>query len=57
MWSDEELIKDFQSVGMTAKSFDAGYWKYDMDDDLFPEETKKDFGKKIPNLGVIVEKV
>ena len=57
MWSDEELIKDFQSVGMTAESFDAGYWKYDLDDDLLPEETKKDFGKKIPNLGVIAKKV
>lgn len=57
MWSAEELIKDFQSIGMTAESFDAGYWKYDLDDDLIPEETKKDFGKHIPNLGVISTKV
>jgi predicted SAM-dependent methyltransferase len=57
MWNAEELIKDFQSVGMAAESFDAGYWKYDLDDDLLPEETKKDFKKKIPNLGVIAKKV
>lgn len=57
MWSAEELIKDFESIGMAAESFDAGYWKYDLDDDLIPEETKKDFGKHIPNLGVIGTKV
>lgn len=56
MWSSEELVKDFQSIGMDASSFDAGSWKYDLDDDLIPEETKKDFGKRIPNLGVIAIK-
>jgi predicted SAM-dependent methyltransferase len=57
MWNADELIKDFESIGMSAKSFDAGYWKYDLDDDLVPEDTKKDFGKLIPNLGVIASKV
>jgi len=57
MWSQEELIKDFQSLGMRAESFDAGFWQYDIDDDMLPEETKKDFGKDIPNLGVIATKV
>ena len=57
VWSQEELIKDFQAIGMQAEGFDAGYWQYDIDDDIIPEETKKDFGKSIPNLGVIATKV
>jgi predicted SAM-dependent methyltransferase len=57
MWSQEELIKDFKSIGMEAVGFDAGFWQYDTDDDMLPEETKKDFGKDIPNLGVIATKV
>jgi predicted SAM-dependent methyltransferase len=56
MWSAEELVKDFQSIGMTATTFDAGYWKYDLIDDLLPAETERDFGKHIPNLGVIAKK-
>lgn len=57
MWSSEELIKDFNSVGMQAEEFDAGFWLYDIDDDLLPEETKEFFGTPIPNLGVIAKKV
>jgi predicted SAM-dependent methyltransferase len=56
MWSQEELIKDFQSIGMEAEGFDAGFWQYDIDDDMIPEETKLDYGKNIPNLGVIATK-
>lgn len=57
MWSQEELVKDFQALGMNAVGFDAGFWQYDIDDDMLPEETKKDFGKDIPNLGVIATKI
>jgi predicted SAM-dependent methyltransferase len=57
MWSQEELMKDFEAIGMTAQGFDAGFWQYDVDDDILPEETKKDFGKDIPNLGVIATKM
>lgn len=57
MWSAEELVKDFEAIGMTATIFDAGYWQYDVFDDILPEETEKDFGKSIPNLGVIAEKI
>lgn len=57
MWSQEELVKDFKSIGMNAEGFDAGFWLYDIDDDLIPEETKLDFGKHIPNLGVIATKI
>jgi len=56
MWSQEELIKDFESIGLTAEGFDAGFWQYDVEDDLLPQETKVDFGKDIPNLGVIATK-
>ena len=42
---------------MEAVCFDAGFWQYDTDDDMLPEETKKDFGKNIPNLGVIATKI
>lgn len=56
MWSQEELIKDFESIGLTAEGFDAGFWQYDVEDDILPEETKLDFGKEIPNLGVIATK-
>lgn len=56
MWSQEELIKDFNAIGMEAEGFDAGYWQYDVEDDIIPEDTKKDFGKDIPNLGVIATK-
>ena len=57
MWSQEELIKDFQSIGMEAEGFDAGYWYYDIDDDLIPEDTALDMNKAIPNLGVIAKKI
>lgn len=57
MWSQEELIKDFQSIGMEAEGFDAGAWSYDIDDDMLPEETKSEYGKSIPNLGVIAKKI
>ena len=56
MWSQEELIKDFQSIGMEAEGFDAGYWYYDLDDDIIAEDTKVDLGKPIPNLGVVATK-
>ena len=56
MWSQEELIKDLNAIGMSAEGFDAGFWKYDVEDDIIPEDTKKDFGKDIPNLGVIATK-
>ena len=56
MWSQEELIKDFESIDMYAEGFDAGFWEYDVYDDLIPKETEKDFGKHIPNLGVIATK-
>jgi predicted SAM-dependent methyltransferase len=56
MWSQEELIKDFKSIGMEAEGFDAGYWQYDVEDDIIPEDTEKDYGKDIPNLGVIATK-
>lgn len=56
MWSQEELVKDFQSLGMNAEGFDAGFWYYDAEDDLIPDETKKDLGKPIKNLGVIATK-
>lgn len=56
MWNQEELIKDFESIGMIAEGFDAGYWQYDVYDDILPQETEIDFGKNIPNLGVIATK-
>ena len=56
MWSQEELIKDFESIGMKAEGFDAGYWQYDVYDDILPKETEIDFGKNIPNLGIIATK-
>lgn len=57
MWSQQELIKDFEAFGMTAEGFDAGVWLYDIDDDILPEETKNDFGKRMPNLGVLATKI
>jgi predicted SAM-dependent methyltransferase len=57
MWSQQELIKDFEALGMSAEGFDAGFWGYDIDDDILPEETKNDFGKHIPNLGVLATKI
>lgn len=57
MWSQEELMKDFQIIGMKVSSFDAGVWMYDMDDDIIPEDTKEYYGTPIPNLGVLAEKV
>lgn len=57
MWSEEELMKDFKSFGFKVTKFDAGAWFYDVDDDILPDETEKDKGKQIPNLGVIATKV
>jgi predicted SAM-dependent methyltransferase len=57
MWSQEELIKDFQSIGMEAEGFDAGYWYFDIDDDIIPSDTKPDLTKAIPNLGVVAKKI
>jgi predicted SAM-dependent methyltransferase len=56
MWSQDELVKDFESIGMKASGFDAGFWYYDIDDDLIPSDTELDKGKAIPNLGVIAVK-
>lgn len=57
MWSEEELKRDFELLGFRTESFKAGSWKYDVDDDLYPEDTEPDKGKDIPNLGVIAIKV
>lgn len=57
MWSQEELIKDFEAFGMKAEAFDAGFWSYDIDDDILPEETQNDLGTPMPNLGVIATKI
>jgi predicted SAM-dependent methyltransferase len=57
MWSQEELIRDFEFTGMQAEGFDAGFWYYDMEDDIFPEDTSKCQGVEIPNLGVIAKKI
>lgn len=56
MWTQEELIKDFESIDLQAQGFDAGSWPYDIDDDLLPQQTLKDYGKAIPNLGVVATK-
>lgn len=56
MWSQEELIRDFEAIGMTAVGFDAGFWGYDVEDDIVPSDTESDYGKSIPNLGVIATK-
>lgn len=56
MWSQEELIKDFESIGLKAEGFDAGCWYFDIDDDLIQEDTFADQNKPIPNLGVIAKK-
>ena len=56
MWSQEELIKDFNSIDMVAEGFDAGSWAYDLVDDMIPLDTLPDFNKQIPNLGVIARK-
>lgn len=56
MWSEEELIKDFEAIGMIAENYDAGSWKFDVDDDIIPNATREDFGKRIKNLGVIAVK-
>ena len=57
MWSEEELIRDFEAIGMKAETFDAGAWMYDLEDDIIQEDTEKYFGTPIPNLGVIAQKV
>lgn len=57
MWSEEELIKDFQAFGMKVSSFDAGCWLYDIEDDILPSETRDFYGTPIPNLGVIAQKI
>lgn len=56
MWTQQELIKDFESIGMQAQGFDAGSWPYDIEDDILPNQTSMDYGKPIPNLGVIAVK-
>lgn len=56
MWSAEELAKDFKEFGFKTEIFDAGYWIFDIDDDILKEENCKDYGKHIPNLGVIATK-
>jgi hypothetical protein len=51
-WSAGELCKDLERLGFRAETFDAGTWNFDLVDDLFPEETARDHGKAIHNLGV-----
>jgi predicted SAM-dependent methyltransferase len=56
MWSAEELMRDFQNFDFEVEEFDAGFWLYDIEDDIFPEESKSFFGIPIPNLGVLATK-
>lgn len=57
MWTAEELCKDFEFFGMKAETFDAGGWSFDMQDDLYTNITECDYGKTIPNLGVLATKI
>lgn len=57
MWSEEELIRDFESFGFECSTYDAGVWNFDMKDDIIESDTNPDFGKQIPNLGVIAKKI
>jgi len=57
MWDINTLIEDFNSIGMAAKSFDAGFWKYDLRDDMIDGYTEQYHGIPIDNLGVIATKI
>jgi hypothetical protein len=52
MWSARELARDFEAVGFETATFDAGTWTYDMSDRFAPDDTRRDHGKPIRNLGV-----
>lgn len=56
MWSQEEMIKDFEAFGFLCSTYDAGHWQFDMQDDILQSDTDPDFGKDIPNLGIIAQK-
>jgi predicted SAM-dependent methyltransferase len=52
MWSEADLIEDFESVGFFVKTFDAGYWDYDLPDEFFPESQLKYWAIDIKNIGI-----
>lgn len=52
MWSADELARDLRAIGFDAVTFDAGNWGMDMWDPLYPDDIRRDWGKRIKNLGV-----
>lgn len=56
MWTPDELVRDFAAIGMDATTFDAGAWRFDLDDPLCSADTARDQGVRIRNLGVVATK-
>ncbi|MDA1055358.1 MAG: hypothetical protein O3C40_33580 [Planctomycetota bacterium] len=56
MWTADELARDFESLGLQATMFDAGWWSFDMIDAFLPNELTAYHGVPIHNLGVVASK-
>jgi hypothetical protein len=37
MWTAGELARDFETLGLQVTTFDAGWWSFDMIDDVLPK--------------------
>ena len=57
MWNEEELKVDFEALGFSVTSFNAGTWSFDHNDDLAPQETERCKGIPIKNIGIIATKL
>jgi predicted SAM-dependent methyltransferase len=57
MWSEADLIDDFEAVGFFVKTFDAGYWNYDLPDEFFPESQSDYWNVHIKNIGIEAYKI
>lgn len=57
MWGEEELVEELLFYGFSkANSFNAGFWKFDIENNLPNDNMKKYHGTLIPNLGVVAYK-
>ena len=56
MWSEEEMVKDFEAIGFDVQTFDAGSWPFDNTDEIAPKEMVSFFGTPVKNLGVLATK-
>lgn len=57
MWGKEELKEELEFYGFSkVEFFDAGTWRFDIENSLPKDNMQRFYNVKIPNLGVVAYK-